>query len=85
MAEAGLTGVDSSIWLGLMAPAGTPPDVIALLNKTVNEALKSEDLVRQMQLQGLEPLGGTSDEFARRIKDDTARWDAVLKASGLEK
>jgi tripartite-type tricarboxylate transporter receptor subunit TctC len=85
MAEAGLTGVDSSIWLGMMAPAGTPPDVIALLNKAVNEALKSEDLVRQMQLQGLEPLGGTSDEFARRIKEDTARWDAVLKASGLEK
>ena len=85
MVEAGLPGVDSSIWIGLLAPAGTPPEIIALLNKSVNEALKSEDVVRQMRLQGMEPLGGSSDEFARRIAADTARWAAVLKASGLEK
>ena len=50
-----------------------------------NEALKSDDLVKQMQLQGMEPLGGTPDQFARRIKADTAQWDAVLQASGLGK
>jgi tripartite-type tricarboxylate transporter receptor subunit TctC len=38
-----------------------------------------------MQLQGMEPLGGTPEEFAIRIKDDTARWGSVLKAAGLEK
>jgi tripartite-type tricarboxylate transporter receptor subunit TctC len=38
-----------------------------------------------MQLSGMEPLGGTSDEFARRIKADTAQWDAVIAASGLGK
>ena len=85
MAEAGLTGVDSSIWIGLLAPAGTPRDIVDLLSKTVNEALKSEEIVKQMQLQGMEPLGGTPDEFARRIKADTAQWDAVLAASGLGK
>ena len=85
IAEAGLPGVDSSIWIGLLAPAGTPREIVELLSKTVNEALKSEDLIKQMRAQGMEPLSGTPDEFARRIKADTAQWDAVLKASGLEK
>ena len=85
MNEAGLPGVDSSIWIGLLAPAGTPREIVDLLSKSVNEAIKADDIVKQMQAQGMEPLGGTPDEFARRIKADTERWDAVLKAAGLEK
>ena len=85
MNEAGLSGVNSSIWIGLLAPAGTPREIVDLLSKSVNEAIKSDDIVKQMQAQGMEPLGGTPDEFARRIKADTERWDAVLKAAGLEK
>ena len=85
MNEAGLSGVDSSIWIGLLAPAGTPREIVDLLSKSVNEAIKADDIVKQMQAQGMEPLGGTPDEFARRIKADTERWDAVLKAAGLEK
>jgi len=83
--EAGLPGVDSSIWIGMLAPAGLPREIVDALSKAVNEALKSEDVMRQMQLQGMEPLGGTPEDFALRIKDDTARWGAVLKAAGLEK
>ena len=85
MNEAGLSGVNSSIWIGLLAPAGTPREIVDLLSKSVNEAIKADDIVKQMQAQGMEPLGGTPDEFARRIKADTERWDAVLKAAGLEK
>ena len=80
-----MSGVDSSIWIGLLAPAGTPREIVDLLSKSVNEAIKADDIVKQMQAQGMEPLGGTPDEFARRIKADTERWDAVLKAAGLEK
>jgi tripartite-type tricarboxylate transporter receptor subunit TctC len=83
--EAGLPGVDSSIWIGLLAPAGLPREIVDALSKAVNEALRSEDMVPQMQLQGLEPLGGSPEQFAQRIKDDTARWDAVLQAAGLAK
>ena len=83
--EAGLPGVDSSIWIGMLAPAGTPRDVVDTLSKAVNEALRSDDVANQMRLQGMEPLGGTPEEFARRIKDDGARWGAVLKAAGLDK
>jgi tripartite-type tricarboxylate transporter receptor subunit TctC len=85
MAEAGLPGVDASIWIGLLAPAGTPREIVAVLSQSVNAALKAEDVVRQMRLQGMEPLGGTPDTFARRIQADTARWEAIMKASGLEK
>jgi len=81
--EAGLPGVDSSIWIGLLAPAGTPREIVETISKVVNDALRADDVVRQMRLQGMEPLGGGADEFARRIRDDTARWDAVLKAAGL--
>jgi tripartite-type tricarboxylate transporter receptor subunit TctC len=83
--EAGLPGVDSSIWIGMLAPAGIPREIVDVLSKAVNEALRSDDLARQMRLQGLEPLGGSPEDFAERIKHDTARWDAVLKAAGLVK
>lgn len=83
--EAGLPGVDASIWIGLLAPAGTPPEIIDLLSKSVNDALKSEDVFKQLLPLGVEPIGGLPNEFARRIAADTARWDAIMKSSGLEK
>jgi tripartite-type tricarboxylate transporter receptor subunit TctC len=85
MVEAGLTGVDSSIWIGMLAPAGTPRAIIDRLSKAVNEALKSEDVLKQMRSSGMEALGGDPEEFGRRIKEDMARWDAVLKDSALAK
>ena len=85
MDEAGLTGVDASIWIGMLAPAGTPREIVDLLARHVNDALKSDEVVRQMRGSGMEPLGGTPEEFARRIKSDTAQWDAVVKAAGLAK
>jgi tripartite-type tricarboxylate transporter receptor subunit TctC len=83
--EAGLPGVDSSIWIGLLAPAGTPDAIVKVLSKAVNDVLRSEEVVNQMRLQGMEPLGGSPEDFAARIKSDTARWDAVLQAAGLGK
>lgn len=83
--EAGLPGVDASIWIGLLAPAGTPPAIVTLLSKAVNEALRSDDVLAQMRSQGMEPLVGTPEEFAARIKHDTARWDDITRTSGLQK
>jgi tripartite-type tricarboxylate transporter receptor subunit TctC len=78
--EAGLPGVHASIWIGLLAPAGTPRPIVQTLSKVVNEALKTEDVTRALRLQGMEVLGGSPEEFEQRIKKDTAGWDAVLKA-----
>jgi tripartite-type tricarboxylate transporter receptor subunit TctC len=83
--EAGLPGVYSSIWIGMLAPAGTPRPIVDMLSKSVNEALKSEDVAQQMRVQGMELLGGSPEEFAVQIKSDTERWDAVSQAAGLGK
>lgn len=79
--EAGLPGVHASIWIGMLAPAGTPHPIIETLSKAINAALAADEIARPMQQQGMEIMGGSPDDFARRIRDDTARWDAVLKAA----
>jgi tripartite-type tricarboxylate transporter receptor subunit TctC len=56
-----------------------------MLSKSVNEALKSEDVAQQMRVQGMELLGGSPEEFAVQIKSDTERWDVVSQAAGLGK
>jgi tripartite-type tricarboxylate transporter receptor subunit TctC len=81
--EAGLPGVHASIWIGILAPAGTPGPIVNSLSKAINEILRSDDITRQLRMQGMEVLGGSPDEFAERIKSDTARWDAVLQAAQL--
>jgi tripartite-type tricarboxylate transporter receptor subunit TctC len=83
--EAGLPGVHARIWIGLLAPAGTPGAIVDRLSKAVNDAIKADDFANQMKLQGMELMGGSPEEFAKLIKSDTARWDAVLQASNLGK
>jgi len=85
MAEAGMPDFDTSIWFGLMAPAGTPRPVIDMLARTVNAALKSDEVVGTFRTQGFETLGGSPEDFARTIADDAARWTAVATAAGLKK
>jgi tripartite-type tricarboxylate transporter receptor subunit TctC len=83
MAEAGLEGFDTSVWFGLLAPAGTPPDAIAKLNRSVNEALRSDDVVALLRAQGMDPLGGTPDAFAHYIVSETEKWAHVIASAGL--
>jgi tripartite-type tricarboxylate transporter receptor subunit TctC len=83
--EAGLPGVYASIWIGMLAPAGTPRAVVDLLSREVNAALRSESVAHQMRQQGMELLGGSPEDFALQIKRDTAQWDAVLQGDGLGK
>jgi tripartite-type tricarboxylate transporter receptor subunit TctC len=85
MDEAGLPGVYASLWLGMLAPAGTPSAIVKTLSKAINEALKAEDLANQLKLQGMELMGGSPEDFALRIKNDTARWDTVLQTVDLQK
>jgi tripartite-type tricarboxylate transporter receptor subunit TctC len=80
IAEAALPGFNTGIWYGLLAPAGTPQPVIEKLNRAVNEALKDQTLLSNFSKQGLDPLGGTSAEFASYIRTETERWAAVIKS-----
>jgi len=77
-------GMDFSIWMGMFAPAGTPPNVIALLNKETNRVLQSPDLIEKFKAGGVSAGGGTSESFAEFVKADYAKWGALVKASGIK-
>jgi tripartite-type tricarboxylate transporter receptor subunit TctC len=84
MVEAGVPGYSAGIWMGLLAPAGTPPDIVAKLSRAANEALKSKEVLALMEKQGVDPLGGTPAEFARFIDAELKKWDGVVKAAGIK-
>jgi tripartite-type tricarboxylate transporter receptor subunit TctC len=84
MVEAGVEGYSAGIWMGLLAPSGTSPEIVDKLSRAANEALKSKEVLSLMEKQGVDPLGGTPTEFARFIDDELKKWDEVIKASGIK-
>ncbi len=85
IAEAGLPGFDSGIWGGLMVPAGTPRPVIDKLARAANEALRSQEVQSVLRNAGIDPLGGSPEDFARLIDDEVEKWSKVARAAGLTK
>jgi tripartite-type tricarboxylate transporter receptor subunit TctC len=77
--EAGLPGYEATIWLGLMAPAGTPKAVIEKLNSAVNAMVKRPDIVKLWKEQGAVPMSMTAEEFAKFLRGDIAKWADVVK------
>ncbi len=82
--ESGFKGFDAVTWFGLLAPAGTPKDVIAKLNVEFNKALQSPELRKKLGDEGADPAGGTPEQFAALIKDEIPRWGKVVKESGAK-
>jgi tripartite-type tricarboxylate transporter receptor subunit TctC len=78
LAEAGISGYDAGIWIGLLAPAGTPPAIVEKLSVAANVALGTEEVRTALKRQGTDPLGGTPKEFADFIRADIEKWVAVL-------
>ena len=85
MTEAGLQGYDAVVWMGLLAPAGTPHEVVAMLARAANEALASNDVLAPMRAQGFEPIGGSPEEFGRHIDKELRKWSSVVAAAELKK
>jgi tripartite-type tricarboxylate transporter receptor subunit TctC len=85
MTEAGLSGFDTGLWFGLLAPAGTPREAVDKLARAVNEAVKTDEVAKALAPQGIDLLGGTPEEFARYIDSEMTRWDKVSRAAGLKK
>jgi tripartite-type tricarboxylate transporter receptor subunit TctC len=85
MTEAGLPGYDAVVWMGLLAPAGTPREVVNKLARAANEALRSNDVLAPLRAQGFEPIGGSPDEFGRYIDDELRKWSNVAIAAELKK
>ncbi len=84
LGEAGIKGVDAGIWLGLFAPAGTPPAVIARLNAAVNQVLQAPDVREKIANGGAVAAGGASETFAAFVREDYVRWGKIVKDAGVK-
>ena len=84
MFEAGLTGVEISSGIGLVTPAGTPPDVIEILNREIGAIIATPDFHQRMAAIGLDVVGMTPQAYAKIISDDYAKWGKVVAAAGIK-
>ncbi len=84
ISEAGVPGYETGIWLGLMAPAGTPRAVLERLNAEVRKVLDSAEVKESWGKQGATPMGMTIDQFDKFLREDIAKWAGVVKATGMK-
>jgi tripartite-type tricarboxylate transporter receptor subunit TctC len=82
LAESGLPGFEASSWFGVLAPAGTPRDIVAKLNGAIAGWLASPEAKEKLLAQGAIAAGGAPEDFARHIGAETSKWAKVVKASG---
>jgi tripartite-type tricarboxylate transporter receptor subunit TctC len=81
---AGLKGFDASSWFGLLAPAGTPPDIVNRIQQEVAKSLNTPAMKEKLLAQGAIPSGNTPAEFARLIDSEHKKWAKVVKDSGAK-
>ena len=83
MREAGVDGCEVSAWHGVMVPAGTPDSIVVRLNTEINTILRSADVIERFSAIGLDPAGGTPQEFARFIRAETEKWERVIREAKI--
>ena len=81
--ESGLTDFESLNWMGVLAPAGTPPEVIARLSAEIVRMLGDPEVDSQLRANGYTPMNGTPAQFADVLRQETVRWAAIVKAADL--
>jgi tripartite-type tricarboxylate transporter receptor subunit TctC len=84
MAESGVEGVVAVSWTGVVGPAGLPADVATRLNRAINAALAADDMKTALRKLGSDPLGGSAQDFAALLKEESPRWLEVVRAAGLK-
>ncbi len=84
MAEAGVPGFDIATWFGLLAPAGTPRDIVAKWNAEVTRILNAPEMRERLMAQGAEPAPTTPDQFAQFIGSELVKYGRIVKASGAK-
>lgn len=82
--EAGVPGYESEIWLGLAAPAGTPPAIIEQINQAVRKAMASADGVSKLQSQGIDVMVSSPDQMRQRGLEDLKRWGDIIRTAGIK-
>jgi tripartite-type tricarboxylate transporter receptor subunit TctC len=84
IAETGIAGYEASLWIAIVAPAGTPPAIVARLNRELNEALAAPQVKASMDQQGLEQEPGPPEALADRIRTDIDKWRKVIAQAGIK-
>ena len=82
--EAGFPGWEATQWVGLLAPRGTPDDIVRRLNTLINDAIKKPEIARLIETQGMTPSGGTPEEFQKTIEAEVKQWKDVAQAANIK-
>jgi tripartite-type tricarboxylate transporter receptor subunit TctC len=83
LTESGLPDIQGDAWMGFIAPAKTPPAILARLQGEISQIMQSDDMKQKLQAQLMEPVGGTSAEFRATLRADLARWQPVIKKNNI--
>jgi tripartite-type tricarboxylate transporter receptor subunit TctC len=83
-AEAGIKGLDVSVWIGISAPAKTAAPVVERLNAEVNKLLKDREVLARLDQLGTEPAGGTAAAFTSMVRADAQRWSDLIRKTGIK-
>jgi len=84
MAEAGYPQIEGDSWVGVLVPAGTPKDIVTLLNREIAKIIAAPDMQARLTELGYEPVASSPEEFARRIKTEIATWAGVIRAAHIK-
>jgi tripartite-type tricarboxylate transporter receptor subunit TctC len=84
VAEAGVPGYEATIWLGVVAPAGTPKAVVERLNAEIRKIVNTPEVREAWARQGASPMSMSTEEFSQYLRDDIAKWAQVVKISGAK-
>lgn len=84
VSEAGVKGYEAGTWFGLVAPAGTPKDIVTRLNAVIVKDLADPDVTKRLRAQGLDPMGGTPEAFSKFLREELVKWGKIVKISGAK-
>jgi tripartite-type tricarboxylate transporter receptor subunit TctC len=84
ISEAGVPAYEATIWLGIMAPKGTPPAIVNRLNAAITKIVSNPDVQREWAAQGAAAMIMTPDAFGKYIADDIVKWEKIVKISGAK-
>ena len=83
LTEQGLAGVEANAWIGVVAPAATPPAVVARMQAEIAKALADPEVARTLQAQYMEPVGDPPPQFAAYLREELARWRPIIEANHI--
>jgi len=84
LSEAGVPGYEATIWIGVMAPAGTPQPIVTLLNAEINKILARAEVKEAWRKQGAETMSMQPDEFGAFVQSEIDKWANLIKANGIK-